>query len=73
MNTLSKTITRSMLTWWIFNDDKQELPPIDTKLEIEHIFRFLKRFRLFSERYRARRKTFAKRFNLLCSIFNLDF
>ena len=40
---------------------------------IEHIFRFLKRFRLFSERYRVRRRTFAKRFNLLCSIFNLDF
>ena len=29
---------------------------------IEHTF--LKRFRLFSERYRARRKTFTKRFNL---------
>ena len=29
---------------------------------IEHTF--LKRFRLFSERYRARRKTFAKSFNL---------
>ena len=40
---------------------------------IEHIFRFLKRFRLFSERYRCRRKTFAKRFNLLCAIFNLSF
>ena len=34
----SKSITRAMLAWWIFNDDAQELPPIDTKLEIEHIY-----------------------------------
>ena len=33
-----RMITRSLLAWWIFHDDKQDLPPIDTKLEIEHIY-----------------------------------
>lgn len=34
----SKKITRAMLAWWLFQDENQELPPLDTKLEIEHIF-----------------------------------
>ena len=34
----SRRITRAMLAWWTFNNDAQELPPIDTKLEIEHIY-----------------------------------
>ncbi len=34
----SKTITRSMLAWWTFQNENQELPPLDTSLEIEHIF-----------------------------------
>ena len=42
------------------------------RIKVEHIFRFLKRFSLFSERYRARRKTFAKRFNLICAVFNFN-
>ena len=33
-----KLITRAILAWWTFNDDSQELPPIDTRLEIEHIY-----------------------------------
>ena len=40
---------------------------------VEHTFRFLKRFNLFAERYRARRKSFVKRFNLICAIFNFNF
>ncbi|MBQ7476865.1 MAG: DUF1524 domain-containing protein, partial [Selenomonadaceae bacterium] len=27
-----------MLAWWTFRDDAQELPPIDTRLELEHIY-----------------------------------
>lgn len=27
-----------MLAWWTFQNDAQELPPLDTKLEIEHIY-----------------------------------
>ena len=34
----SKAITRAMLAWWLFQDEKQELPPLDTHLEIEHIY-----------------------------------
>lgn len=34
----SRRITRSMLAWWTFRDDAQELPPIDTRLELEHIY-----------------------------------
>ena len=33
-----KDVTRSMLTWWAFNFEKQALPPIDAPLEIEHIY-----------------------------------
>ena len=34
----SRRITRAILAWWTFKDDAQELPPIDTRLEIEHIY-----------------------------------
>lgn len=34
----TKKITRAMLTWWTFHDEKQELPPLGTPLEIEHIY-----------------------------------
>lgn len=31
-------ITRSMLAWWVYNDENQQLISNDTSLEIEHIF-----------------------------------
>ena len=34
----SKLITRAMLAWWTFENPAQELPPLDTRLEIEHIY-----------------------------------
>lgn len=34
----NRTITRSLLTWWMFEKENQSLPFIDTKFEIEHIF-----------------------------------
>lgn len=34
----SKSITRAMLAWWTFRNPAQDLPPINTKLEIEHIY-----------------------------------
>ena len=33
-----RPITKSMLTWWAYLDEKQELIPLETTLEIEHIF-----------------------------------
>lgn len=34
----SRPITKSMLAWWAFQDDAQELFPLETVLEIEHIY-----------------------------------
>lgn len=34
----NRTITKSMLTWWAFNKEGQGLIPLETTLEIEHIF-----------------------------------
>jgi len=33
-----RPITKSMLTWWAFNNDNQELLSLDATYEIEHIF-----------------------------------
>lgn len=33
-----RPITRSMLTWWAFNNDKQSIPTLNTNFDIEHIF-----------------------------------
>lgn len=33
-----RPITKSMLAWWVFNDESQELLNIDTPFDIEHIF-----------------------------------
>lgn len=33
-----RPITKSMLTWWAFQSDSQELPELSTTFEIEHIF-----------------------------------
>ena len=33
-----RAITGSMLAWWIFLDEAQELPPIGVELQIEHIY-----------------------------------
>ncbi|SDB49925.1 DUF262 domain-containing protein [Butyrivibrio sp. INlla16] len=36
--TNQRPITKSMLAWWAYSDDKQSLISLDTTLEIEHIF-----------------------------------
>ena len=36
--TNGRPITKSMLAWWAFYDEKQELLKLDTQLQIEHIF-----------------------------------
>lgn len=33
-----RPITKSMLAWWTYQDDEQELMSLETTLEIEHIF-----------------------------------
>jgi hypothetical protein len=34
----NRPITKSMLTWWAFEDADQDLQPLDTVYEIEHIY-----------------------------------
>ena len=34
----ARPITKSMLAWWAFQDDKQELISLETVLEVEHIY-----------------------------------
>ena len=36
--TNGRPVTRSMLAWWAYNNDKQQLIENDVKLEIEHIY-----------------------------------
>ena len=40
------------------------------RIFIEHINRYLKRFRILSSRYRNKRRRFALRVSLLCAIYN---
>lgn len=42
------------------------------RVSIEHVFAWLKRFKIISEKYRNRRKRFSLRFNLIASIYNLQ-
>jgi hypothetical protein len=34
----NRAITKAMLTWWAFEDDRQELLSLETTLETEHIY-----------------------------------
>lgn len=36
--TNGRPITKSMLAWWIYNNEKQQLIALDVALEIEHVF-----------------------------------
>ncbi len=36
--TNGRPITKSMLAWWAYNDENQQLIPLDVTLEVEHIF-----------------------------------
>jgi transposase len=42
------------------------------RIKIENVFGFLKRFKVFSTKYRNRGKRFGLRFNLFAAIINLD-
>jgi transposase len=42
------------------------------RTKIENVFGFLKRFKVFSTKYRNRGKRFGLRFNLFAAIINLD-
>ena len=43
-----------------------------TRVVIENVIRFLKRFHILTDRYRNRRKRFGLRFNLIAAIYNQE-
>jgi hypothetical protein len=43
------------------------------RIEVEHVIRRLKVFRLLAERYRNRRKRFSLRFSLIAALYNLEY
>ena len=51
---------------------KDNLEISSKRIVVEHAIRFVKRFRILSERYRNRRKRFALRFSLIAGICNFD-
>ena len=42
------------------------------RIIIEHVNRYLKPFRILSEKYRNRRRRFRLRFNLIAAIYNFE-
>jgi hypothetical protein len=43
-----------------------------SRVLVEHVIGFIKRFKIVADRYRNRRKRFSLRFNLICGICNYD-
>ena len=43
-----------------------------TRVVVENVIRFLKRFHILTDRYRNRRKRFGLRFNLIAAIYNQE-
>jgi IS5 family transposase len=53
-------------------EKKQNRQLARRRVIVENIFRWLKIFRILSERYRNRRKRFGLRFNLIAALYNLE-
>jgi hypothetical protein len=54
-------------------EDKQRNREISSsRVLVEHVIGFIKRFKIVADRYRNRRKRFSLRFNLICGICNYD-
>jgi len=57
----------------LMKEDKRRNRDISVeRVLVENIFARIKRFKVFAERYRSRRKRFGLRFNLICSIQNFE-
>lgn len=66
---LSKTIKKHKLTP---NQKKHNSVIRQKRVVIEHVNRYLKRFRLLSSRYKNKQKRFALRFSLIAGIYNFQ-
>ena len=55
-------------------DDKNYNTIISSsRVAVEHVFAFLKKFHILADKYRNRRKRFHLRFSILAAVFNLEF
>ncbi len=53
-------------------DKKRNKEISSSRVVVENVFAFLKKFKIISTRYRNRRNRFGLRFNLICGIFNYE-
>jgi len=53
-------------------DKKRNREISSSRVLVENIIGFIKRFKIVADRYRNRRKRFGLRFNLICGICNFD-
>ncbi len=51
------------------NQNKEQA---SSRVEVEHVFTSIKRFKIISQKYRNRRRRFGLRFNLISAIHNLE-
>lgn len=73
LHTASKIPHKSTKLHKLTKEQKQEnRQQRKERIGIEHLFSFIKRFKIFAVAYRNHRKRFALRFNLFAAIFNVD-
>lgn len=53
-------------------DKKKNKEISSSRVIVENIFAYIKKFKIISQRYRNRRKRFGLRFNLICALFNYE-
>ena len=69
----SKTPIKSSKNHKLSPEEKQYNRSISKKrIYVEHVNRYLKRFRILSSRYRNKRRKFGLRFSLICGIYNFQ-
>ena len=64
-----KKTKKNPLTMEQKNQNKEQA---SSRVEVEHVFASIKRFKIISQKYRNRRRRFGLRFNLISAIHNLE-
>ncbi len=62
-----KKSKKNPLTMEQKNQNKEQR---SSRVEVEHVFASIKRFKIISQKYRNRRRRFGLRFNLIAAIHN---
>ncbi|WP_196808141.1 transposase family protein [Leptotrichia sp. oral taxon 879] len=66
---LKKSTKRNKLTK---EDRKYNSTISKRRIYIEHVNRYIKKFRIVSTRYGNKRRKFSMRFSLICTIYNFE-